>query len=440
MRTLNSILLHLLLTLPTFVAVAAVSSAFIPRGGGVSATPLDDEPAPMAPDLGQDRATQSQLSTSVKENKQMDRIVQSQWEKHRRWARIAKSRKLTVEACRISKLVLVSTGAMLQVAATQLPAKFREPAVMAGGAFIGLANFIKKKFLTDDNIQSMVTSYTTSQAIKSEVFKFRAKVSPYDQLDANPDRVLSDFQKRCDGIHKSVFDPKLKTTEPDSVPLPGSLATADEYIERRLDRRIRHFNKKGKRVRQRYALCNRCEDVLMIFGTAASFTSQLPPVAQKIITMVGAEKIVAGLGGWSGAFTTVSAAFANHLAKNKFEEVSEDCSRAEELLKDLRETWPSTAKAAGSVDWDAQVTKSESIIESATKEWANIKKATLDAPLPEEPAPSNKGPVWDPKIVCGTDESGYYPALDRQNWLIENQNMTEEEAKQKVMDEFPENF
>lgn len=345
-----------------------------------------------------------------------------------------------MDACRISKLVLVSVGAALQVAATQLPAKFREPAVMAGGTFIGLAEFIKKKFLTDDNIQSMVSSYTTSQAIKAEVIKFRAKVSPYDQLDANPDSVLSEFRQRCDGIYKRVFDPKLRTTEPDSVPVPGSLDTVDEYMERRLDRRIRHFNKKGKSLRKRYAICNRCEDALLFLGTASSFSSQLPPVAQKIITMVGAEKIVAGISGWSGAFTTTSAAFANHLAKNKFEEVAADYRSVEDQLKEIREAWPSTAKAAGSAEWDEQVTKSESIIESAIQEWANIKRATLDVPLQDVPAPSNKGPVWDPKIVCGTDESGYYPALDRKNWLIENLNMTEEEAKQKVMEEFPENF
>jgi hypothetical protein len=39
-----------------------------------------------------------------------------------------------------------------------------------------------------------------------------------------------------------------------------------------------------------------------------------------------------------------------------------------------------------------------------------------------------------------TDDSGFYPAVDRMKFLMGTKSLTEKEAKDKVMMEYPENF
>lgn len=348
-------LLQCLLLFPSLVSAVAVAQP-VPRGG--ANTRLDQEGMALVPDVGQD----------ILEEKKSDaeRIVLSQWGKHRRWAMVAKKRKTTVEVGRISKLVLVSVGAVAQVASTQL-VKYKSHASIFGGICIGLGTYIKNKVLTEEKIDSMVASFETSQAIKTEVYKFRAQVTPYDQFSQKPDQASKELQERCKSISKNTDDEKFLTTSQDSKPAPGWLDTRDEYTEKRIDDMVnRFYRKRAKKLKKRVAFCSGCENALLTLSAAASFSStqQLPAVLQNVVTSIS---------GWGGALTTVSAAFANHLAKGKFNDIAREYFEAIDELQDLKDSWPSTAAMAGAPDWEKQVIKSEAVIFSTTESWAKAK-------------------------------------------------------------------
>lgn len=265
---------------------------------------------------------------------------------------------------------------------------------------------------TSPLVFELLTLAPASAAIEAEVIKFRAKVGHYSTED--PYEATSTLRERCSWFASSVDDRMFRTTLPDSAPVPGVLATRDEYIERRVNTSIKEFTRKAESNEWRSKVCRFAEYCFYVLADRAPLLAQMYSVAPLPVWLRGI------IGGATGAFITIAGAFASHRDKHRFREVADDYFRAVNHLKEIRENWPITAKEAGSQGWDNQVTKSESIIETAYTEWANIKKTTA--------AKHRNVPVWKDDVVCGTDESGRYPAVDRKNWLIEHQNMTEEEA------------
>ena len=287
----------------------------------------------------------------------------------------------------------------------------------------------------------MVTSYSTSQAIKAEVYKFRAHVTPYGEFKTNPDEALEILRERCNIISDSANDDKFFLTLPDSKAVPGPLDTIDAYLDNRLDRQMTHFYiKKGRKMMKRANFCGVCENVLLGLGTIAGVggtaAAQLPTGVQQVLT---------GLSGWGGAFTAASTAFANHLAKQKFNDIAREYFEAAEDLQELKDTWPSKATESGSPNWENHVTKSEDVIQSTLEDWAKAASGKKELKLLKLQKPKSvkkdvAGMVWNPDIVCGTDESGFYPASARMQWLVDNESMTQKDAQNKVMKEFPDHF
>ena len=332
----------------------------------------------------------------------------------------------------------MSTGAAAQVAATQLPVQYKSAVSLFGGFCVGAAAYVKNNILRDQDIMSMVTSYSTSQAIKAEVFKFRAQVMPYGEFKTNPDGALKILRERCNSISDSATDEKFFMTLPDSKPVPGSLDTIDAYLDNRLDRQMTHFYlRKGRKMMQRANFCGVCENALLGLGTIAGVggtaAAQFPAVIQKVLI---------GLSGWGGAFTAASSAFANHLAKQKFNDIAREYFEAAADLQKLKDNWPSMATESGSPDWDNHVAKSEDVIQSTLEDWAKAASGNKDLNLqiPKSVKKDVVDMVWNPDVVCGTDESGFYPASARMQWLVDNESMTPKDAQNKVMIEFPDHF
>ena len=108
----------------------------------------------------------------------------------------------------------------------------------------------------------------------------------------------------------------------------------------------------------------------------------------------------------------------------------------------MKDDWTCDATKSGSADWDNCVTQCEDIIRSALDYFAVTKSADDDMKLSQ---PSMKKDtedmVWNPNIVLlGTDDSGFYPAVDCMKWLMNTISLIEKQAKNKVMMEYLENF
>mmetsp|Transcript_12511 Transcript_12511/g.14129 ORF Transcript_12511/g.14129 Transcript_12511/m.14129 type:complete len:436 (+) Transcript_12511:44-1351(+) len=423
----------LLLLVPITLVSATSVSLLMPRGGATKRIP---DGSYMAPDLAHDPRSSKVISGDI----DYERIVQSQWEKHRRWHSVSKRRKKNVRFFRISKLTFISLGAVAQIAATQLPTKYRVPCSLIGGLSASIGIYIKKYFLTDAKVTNMVTSFYISQAIKSEVCKYRAKAEPYSRTN-NSAEVLQQLRQRCHHYSKIGDDPLFLLMQADSKVVLPVMDTKIDYVEHRLNHMLNNvYIKQGKLMGKRADVCSILEDVLLsmstvISGFGVSQSSDLPFFLQKIVS---------SLFGYAGAFTTISTAIANHAAKMSYKEVKDEYFNAAEKLMDLKDFWPLDVKKAGDPGWDVQIAKCEDVIISTVQDIARSRSGGNKNLTFQKPKISAKKQFqekeWNPNAVAGNDDTGSYLASERAAWLIDNESMTQEDARRKVMDEFPDCF
>jgi hypothetical protein len=326
----NDWIFQLLLLLPvSIVSAAAISSVFAPRVGAAEVPE-----GQMAPDLS------NEAGTKVKKNNYYnERIVQSQWEKQRRWSKLYQQKKKKIELAQFAKLGLVSMGAVAQVAATQVPPEYKVTTSFVGGVCVGIGAYLKNNYVTSAQVKDMVMSFYVSQAIKSEVNKFRAKAGGYGKL--GPHKAIQSLKDTCNSISNLAgFDKKFHMMQMDKKPVPLPMVTREAYIENRIDKIINKlYLKQARQMEIKGAICSRIEDVLLGVGTVAGLgaTQTLPAPLDKVIN---------GLLGWTGAFTTISTAFANHQAKTKYEEIANQYYEAAMDLRGLKEDWPEGALKA----------------------------------------------------------------------------------------------
>jgi len=365
---ISDFVLQLLVLLPVSLASAAVLGYIVPRAGATNVNP-DHDDGYLAADL-----SDSQQHAHGTE-KYIERNIQSQWEKHRRWHLVYKLRLRNIRIARVSKLSLITFGAVAQVAATQVPSKYRVAASFVGGVCVGIGTYIKTSFLTDEKVKSMVTSFYISQAIRSEVCKFRAKADSYNGGSKDKeDEALEQLRKECTRLSKIGDDRIFLTMHYDLKAIPPSMDTKDKYLKNRVDCTIDHlYMKKGRRMAKKAKILSNAENVLLFAGTLTGIGAtqqQLMPAAIKNVFDI--------LTGFAGAFTTVSAGIANHLSKAQYEQISEQYFDAAETLRELKENWPLETKAAGSPGWNQQIINCEDVILSTAEQFAKLKTGNQD--------------------------------------------------------------
>mmetsp|Transcript_866 Transcript_866/g.1865 ORF Transcript_866/g.1865 Transcript_866/m.1865 type:complete len:452 (-) Transcript_866:244-1599(-) len=438
----------LLLLLPALTSSVAVVAAVHHEGDARSNF---DDILHLEPDLGHDSRGDDGGIQQVNQ-KYVNRILHSQWEKHRRWHVIAKREKRTQWAGNIVKLTAVSALAMVRASASQLPESHKWKATMtmiSGVSGLCIAGYttIVNKFFNEEKIQEMANTFLTSQALKAEFFKFRAGGKPYDKFQTNMENALNLFKERCNSLSDSVNNSKFCTTMPDNEPMPGPIDDMDSYMDNRIDREISHYVKRAKSMSRRGAFCRHCEIALHTMASS-DIVKALPAVSAQYFDRIPAsvQKVATGFGGFTGtfgvAFPAIAVAFAAHSANEHFVVIAQVYQQAVEELRKIKDDWPSTALRVGSPDWEDQVTKTEDIIQSTYETWAKVKVTPDKGETSGGPEEKKKLSEmnWNPNIVCGTDESGAYPAGDRMEWLMDNMQMNKEDAQNKVMMEFPYNF
>ena len=373
----------------------------------------------------------------IKDNRfYSERIVQSQWEKQRRWSKLFLAKKKKIQLAQFAKLFFVSTGAVAQVAATQVPAQYKVTTSFVGGICVGIGAYLKNNFTTKEQVKDMVMNFYISQAIKSEVWKYRAKAGAYAKLSGP--KAVQTLKDNCNQFSKlGAFDKRFLMMEMDKKPVPQMCENRDDYSINRIDKIVEKlYLKSARQFERKGAICSRIEDVLLGAGTVAGFgaTQSLPPPFSTVV-----EKVL----GWTGALTTISTAFANHHAKMKYEEIANQYYDAAAQLRALKEEWPSGAMKAGDAGWDEQILKCESVILSTVEEFARDRTGNKELKF-GKPAPPPKqkfsSKVWNPNVICGSDESGSYKAGERMKWLMENKNLSKKDAQQLIMNENPDNF
>ena len=113
-------------------------------------------------------------------------------------------------------------------------------------------------------------------------------------------------------------------------------------------------------------------------------------------------------------------------------------------MREMVDLWPLNCNKAGDPGWDERIVKMEDLIISTTEEFAKKRSGNQDLTFNKPPQRASAEfveKVWNPNVVCGDDVSGFYPAIDRATWLVENvEDMDMAAAKLQIMNEFAENF
>jgi hypothetical protein len=410
---------QLLLLLPISLVSATAVALFVPRAGAV--------------EIAEDQIAADVSGAQINAGAELyvERIVQSQWEKQRRWSLVKKIRKRNIDLARVSKLGFVAVGAVAQVAATQVPEAYKTTVSFLGGACVGIGAYIKTNYLTSESVSDMVTSFYIAQSLKSEVMRFRSKAAPYN---GNRNAALDTLRVACGQISRNGDDHKFHTMHKDAKPVPKPMHTKDDYIQNRLDVVINNlYVKEGLKLKKRGKLCSRIEDLLLYTGTVAGLgaTQQLPAYLEKVFSSVTS---------WAGALTTVSAAFANHEAKTKYDEISEQYFDAADGLRELKDAWPLNVNKAGDPGWDDQINDCEDVILSTVELFAKTKTGNKDLKFTKPKRKKRKEKKWNPNVVIGNDDIGIFKASERKKWLMDNKGLSEAEAKSSIMTDYPSNF
>lgn len=418
---------RLVLLMPVSFVSAAAVSYFVPRA---NAAEVEAGVEPMKAEVGV-------KTLKIWSDEYNERVVQSQWEKQRRWTLVYKGRRDALYKARIGKLTLISLGAVVQVAATQVPLKWITTTSFVGGLLVAAGGVVKKQFICPEQVEQMCTSFYIAQTLKSEIVKYRTKTSPYN---GHKKEALTALRENCNKISGQGSDRRFYMMSRDAKPVPTDMSTKEAYISKRVEPRINKFLiGKGKDMEKKGKLCSNIEDGLIAFGTfvGVSQTQSFPPFIKNFLKhMVG----------WTGAFTTISAGFANHHAKMQYEEIADKYFDAAAELREMIEIWPMDVNSYKDDGWDDQIAKFEEIIISTTEEFAKKRTGNQDLSFNKAPTGATTraqfaDKVWNDNVVCGDDESGDFPAIERANWLVNNvEGMTLPVAKQQVMAEFPLNF
>jgi uncharacterized membrane protein (DUF485 family) len=294
------------------------------------------------------------------------------WNRHRRWSQAATKQKKTIQRNQAFHLSLIVAGAFSQTLAARLASTSATngwPFALMGGVFVGAAPILSNIYLTKERKRNWVRCRATSEAIKAEVFLFRARVSPYDDNETPVQTLVN----RIADISERAKDLKLfyiMTTSDKKEPPP--ILDRIGYIKLRLEPQIENFYlTRARKQAKKSTILKTCEHILSAgsaaiglvagsTGGATAATGGSPAVLTNLASKIGI---------WGAFFATASAAFGTHIAATNYDDEVMEWTTAATNLENLYIRLPK-AVGPGSLEWNDFVLKCEAVMSSNTKQWA----------------------------------------------------------------------
>jgi hypothetical protein len=297
-----------------------------------------------------------------------EEVVRSIWQRRVGWSRAADRLKARVTYARRAALVLSSLGAISgTVAATLLTdhPSWRTGCAALGAVLLAVATYVTTKFLTVDAVRAWTRARSVSEAIKGEVYTFRASARPYDGPDAM--RVLqsevSKVEKEARDLERYVA---AVTVAPSSAPPPA--LTPEDYSKARVRQQIEAYYRKNARIyARRLTLLKGIEITLGLAATvlsalAAFVSGSTPPAATGLIPN-------AGIAAWVAVLTTLGAALAAHMAASRYDFLIMSYYATARHLEDLENKWRSEGAPTDLGAWSALVKACEDAISVENESW-----------------------------------------------------------------------
>mmetsp|Transcript_48731 Transcript_48731/g.146847 ORF Transcript_48731/g.146847 Transcript_48731/m.146847 type:complete len:311 (-) Transcript_48731:863-1795(-) len=305
-------------------------------------------------------------SATEQSNGRADRAVQSIWERHIIWKLIAQRQKTAVVRWRLCALYLSVAGAALQTLSTQLPLPAKSVVSITGGLCIALIPFITNRFLSKEKLQRESRSKVTAEAIKAEVFMFRASVAPYNNVAEDRVVLLLNKVEAITSDMKDLFflyESQDPGSEKDGPPGPLDRSVSD-YIDVRVMKEINGHRNAARRLAKRATFFERIHSFLNSVAAGIGFLAGS--------TSMYTDGVVPFLVPWGAVATTAAGAVATHIHSAKLVEKSSQLSATAKRLEILKLRLGGDVEPV-SQEWTNFVRNCEEAIGAENPKWNAVK-------------------------------------------------------------------
>jgi hypothetical protein len=291
----------------------------------------------------------------------IEQVVKSVWTRRIAWSRAADRLKARIQRARSAVLLLGLSGAVLETgAATFLASEalLRSWCAGVGAVFLALVPAISRRFVTIDAIRAWTRARSASEAMKAEVYAFRAKAEPYSGGDS-----LKIFTKNSTELDKALADIERYAAEFNGNPgEPPPPLDAQAYIDRRVTQQIeQYYRRKARLYAGHLRAFRRCE---AIFALVAAGLGALTAVSA--IPATGLKPVI---GVWVAVLTTLAASIGAHVAASRYDFIVTSYYATARRLEDLVNEWRSDGSPPTGPRWSQFVRDCEQAISVENESW-----------------------------------------------------------------------
>jgi hypothetical protein len=266
--------------------------------------------------------------------------VQDLWDDHTAWSVTADRLKNSRVFWRSVALILTVAGAALQTLASAM-SQPKSPVGMAGFVFLAFVPFVTAKFLAPERTRKWLRARSISEAIKSEIFRYRAGGEPYTGQDA-----LENLRRKVREIQSWGKELELERARavapPSQAPPP---LDPDGYLQARIYQQIATYYRPKARLETGFA------GLAALLGAYASFA--------------GSKAV----GPWVAVLTTTGGSLSAHAAASRYDFQATTFFATARQLEDLTHDWQMSVKPVPSKEWSEFVRACEEVISAENRGW-----------------------------------------------------------------------
>lgn len=296
-----------------------------------------------------------------------DEVLAVIWRRRVGWSRAADNLKRRVTYARAAALLLSAAGAVLGTLAATLFAELPQVRTTSAGlsaALLAMATFITARFLTVDAVRAWTRARSVSEAIKAEVYAFRAGAEPYDGADATKtlQRKTNEVEEAARDLERHVASVEIGAVEP-PPPLPP-----ETYVEKRVKQQIEGFYRPKARLYARRLASLRGLEIAL--GLAAALLAALSAYLGGREPQPAAPGMVStGVAAWIAVLTTLGAALAAHIAASRYDFLVMSYYATARRLEDIINEWRSDGAPTSVAAWSTFVRAAEDAISVENESW-----------------------------------------------------------------------
>jgi len=292
----------------------------------------------------------------------MSNLAADVWLRHERWSAAAGLVKTGLGRWRTVVFGLGISGAFLATLATQFPPGTGQKICAAVGALcLAIIPVLTQRKLKPESARAWARARSASEGLKSEVYRYRAQVAPYDD-PATADHLLRD---NASAIEEAVDDlvRHQARAEPEGSPPPGPLGP-EEYVAERVRDQIDYYRPSSRTYERR---AGRLRTVEFILALTAAVLAASAGVFDAKLSVLGGTFV---FGAWVAVLTTIGGSITAQIGVTRYDFLVTSYLGTARRLEDLATRWPPVGGGeVPSPEWTKFVQECEDAISTENRGW-----------------------------------------------------------------------